>query len=107
MGMTDPHSYADDAQPSTKSIDLELYVDFTTSELHGTATLQLDKKAEGELDLDTRGLAIQSITSAEGTAVQFDLAPPDPIKGTRLRLHTTSDRVTIRYRTARDANALQ
>jgi leukotriene A-4 hydrolase/aminopeptidase len=107
MSMLDPHSYADSAQPNTKHIELELYVDFTTRELYGTATLHLDREAGGTLDLDTRGLAVQSVTDAKNSSVSFDLGAADPIKGTRLRLHTTSDRVKIRYRSSPEAMALQ
>lgn len=108
MVMLDPHSYADDTQPNTRSLDLDLIVDFTTQTLQGTATLTLDRAATGELDLDTRGLAIQSVVdAANNTAIPFDLSAADPIKGTRLRVHARTDRVTIRYRTAPDANAMQ
>lgn len=107
MSMLDPHSYADAAQPNTTRIELELTVDFTTHELYGTATLHLDRAAEGALDLDTRGLAIQSVTDAQNASVAFDLGQEDPIKGTRLRLHTKSDRVVVRYRSSPDAMALQ
>ncbi|MCK6544898.1 M1 family metallopeptidase [Myxococcota bacterium] len=107
MAMIDPHSFADDAQPSTKHLDLALTVDFDARVLRGQVTLVLDRAADGTLDLDTRGLAIQRAVDASGAAVPFDLAANDPIRGSRLRLHTKGDRVTITYTTSPDATALQ
>lgn len=107
MGMLDPHSYADDSQPSTSFIDLDLYVDFKARDLAGTVTLELDRPCTGVLDLDTRDLAIQSIVDGTNKAVPFELSAPDPIKGSRLRLTTHETRVTIRYRTSPSAVALQ
>jgi leukotriene-A4 hydrolase len=107
MPLADPHSYADDTQPRTTELELDLIVDFKTRDLFGTATLTLDRRANGVLDLDTRALAIQSVSDDSDKPVPFELGPPDPIKGTRLRLSLAGDRATIRYRTAPDATALQ
>jgi leukotriene A-4 hydrolase/aminopeptidase len=107
MAMRDPHSHADDSQPSTKHLELELDIDFTQRCVLGTATLLLDRAAGGQLDLDTKGLSISKIEDGRGNRLAFDLDTPDPIKGSRLIVHTTSDRVAITYRTAPDAIALQ
>lgn len=107
MALADPHSYADDTQPRTRHLDLDLDFDFRARDLGGTVTLTLETPASGTLDLDTRGLAIQSVTDGAGEPVAFELAAPDPIRGSRLRLSLRGDRATIRYRTSPDASALQ
>jgi aminopeptidase N len=107
MTTTDPHSYADDAQPSSQSLDLDLNVDFEARVLTGSAMIVLDRPADGELDLDTRNLAVQSITDGAGASLRFDLAPEDRVMGSRLRVHTHSDRVLIRYQTSPSAQAMQ
>jgi leukotriene-A4 hydrolase len=105
--MRDPHSHADDSQPSTKNLVLDLHLDFRDRCITGTATLELDRAADGRLDLDTKGLAINHVEDTAGQRLAFDLDTADPIKGTRLVVHTTSDRVKIAYRTGPDATALQ
>lgn len=107
MALRDPHSYADDAQPSVKHLILELSVDFDAETVGGTATLELDRHMEGQLDLDTRDLAITEVTDGAGNTLPFDLEPADRVKGSRLVVKGDGDRVMIRYRTAPNASALQ
>jgi leukotriene A-4 hydrolase/aminopeptidase len=107
MVMRDPHSHADDAQPSTRHLKLDLTVDFEERCVRGTAVLELDRRATGRLDLDTRGLAVSKIEDGAGNALPFEIERPDPIKGSRLTIETSSDRVAVTYRTAPDASALQ
>src|SRR4051812_34394657 len=98
----DPHSYAKASQARTKSFDLKLRVDFETRVLSGEVTLHFVAPSQGPLDLDTRGLIIESCS------VPHRLHAPDPILGARLELTLPAGaaQVTIRYRTARDASAL-
>ncbi|MGN6107110.1 MAG: M1 family aminopeptidase/hydrolase [Kofleriaceae bacterium] len=113
MGRRDPHSYNDDAQVETESLDLLARVDFEQKVLHGDATLKFRRAAETEgertLDLDTRGLEIERVEDGEGRQLRFELANEEPILGARLSIAlergTTS--VRIRYRTSPDASALQ
>jgi leukotriene-A4 hydrolase len=107
MALLDPHSYADADQPSTLRYTLELAIDFIAKTFSGTTTLELDRPASGVLDLDTRGLTIEAVTGPEGAALPFTLGEVDPIRGQRLRVETTADRVTIAYRTGAGATALQ
>ena len=107
MARLDPHSYWDDDQARVQHLDLSLTVDFGAHQLAGRATLELSRPAGGALDLDTRGLEIEAIIDAGGEACRFELGPTDAIKGERLRVFTDSDRVTIRYRTSKEASALQ
>jgi len=110
MARLDPHSYADDTQPKVVSLDWEARVDFPSRTLEAAATLTLAAAAKvGPLDLDSRGLEITSISDDRGDAVPFTLAASEPILGARLSLSLGEGvrSVTIRYRTAPDASALQ
>lgn len=109
MTRRDPHSYADDAQPRTKSLALALDVDFDRRVLDGVATLHLDGPRGGPLDLDTRGLAIRSVTTLGGAPLPFQLFDEEPILGRRLRVELPAGTAALRvaYETAPDASALQ
>src|SRR5438876_114949 len=103
MARLDPHSYADAAQARTRSFDFSAAVDFATRTLRCEVTLQLADAKPGPLDLDTRGLTIDSVS------VPHTLHPPDPILGARLELQLPAGatQVTLKYRTSPEASALQ
>ena len=109
MARHDPHSYADSAQPQTKSIALDLRVDFDAHLLAGEVALQFEEPGQGPLDLDTRGLRIESVASLEGAQLRFELAAPEPILGARLRIELPEGTagVRVRYSTSPEATALQ
>ena len=105
----DPHSYTDDRHAHVRSLAWEARVDFATSTLHATATLQFDAPSAGPLDLDTRGLDVATVTDDRGRTVAFVVHPVDAILGSRLALvlGEGTRAVIIAYRTAADASALQ
>ena len=105
----DPHSYADDAQPRTRHLDLDLRPDFETRTLRAETTLHLSEPGQGHFDLDTRGLAIESVELPGGSQLRFDLAREEPILGARLRIHLPEGTRAVRIRStaSRDATALQ
>jgi leukotriene-A4 hydrolase len=105
----DPHSYADVDQPRTRSIDLFLGVDFSRRTLEGEIALHFHEPGVGNLDLDTRDLRIDSVTSLDGAPLRYELAPAQPILGSRLRvtLPSRADGARIRYGTSPAASALQ
>ena len=103
----DPHSYADDDQPCTDRIDLQLWVDFLRSEVRGSVCLRFERAPTGPIDLDTRDLALEAVTDDSGEPIRFELEPPDPVLGRRLRVFPPGDVVRIRYRTSPQASALQ
>jgi aminopeptidase N len=107
MARTDPHSYFDDAQPRTRHVEVAWRVDFARRLVEGRLTLHLEG-GSGPLDLDTKGLAIASVT-AGGTALPFALAEEEPVRGRRLRLELPAGarEVVIAYRTSPDSPALQ
>ena len=68
MARLDPHSYADDTQPRTKSFDWQASVDFPGRVLHAEITLHFEEPAAGgPLDLDTRALSIDAVLDATGS----------------------------------------
>src|SRR5437870_620136 len=105
----DPHSYNDDRQPETESLDWKARFDFDARSIDGDATLTFKAKAAaGPLDLDTRDLVIDEVTDGS-KRLEFTLHPAEPILGARLsiQLPSGSKSVRIRYRTSPKASALQ
>jgi leukotriene-A4 hydrolase len=110
MARLDPHSYADDAQPRTKSFDWRASVDFSTRVLTAELTLRfVAPAAGGPLDLDTRALAVDAVLDAAGARLEHTLHAADPILGSRLEIAVPRgvESILIRYRTAPEASALQ
>jgi len=105
----DPHSYTDDRHAHVRSLAWEARMDFATRTLHASATLHFDEPSSGALDLDTRALHVTRVTDERGGAVGFELHPAEDILGSRLSLSLPEGTrsVTIEYRTAPDASALQ
>jgi leukotriene-A4 hydrolase len=105
----DPHSYADTAQPQTRSIDLTLRADFDRRVLEGEIALHFRAPGSGPLDLDTRDLRIDAVTLLDGTPLPHDLFAPEPILGARLRIDLPRGAagVRVRYATSPAATALQ
>src|SRR5581483_6760748 len=99
MARLDPHSYADDTQPTVTRLQLRARPDFAARTLDCEARLELS--GAGSVDLDTRGLAILSCDAA------YELAAPEGFLGQRLRVVAERPSVTIRYRTSPEASALQ
>src|SRR5882672_5836052 len=105
----DPHSYADTAQPQTRSIDLALRADFDRRVLEGEIALHFRTPGSGPLDLDTRELRIDAVTSLDGRPLRHELFAPEPILGARLRIDLPRGAagVRVRYETSPAATALQ
>ena len=110
MARLDPHSYADDAQPRTRSFEWNAIVDFDHRVLRAEVTLRFAAPAAGgALDLDTRALAIDAITGPGGEALPFTMHAAEPILGSRLEIAVPkgAESIRIRYRTSPEASALQ
>lgn len=109
MSLIDPHSYYDTDQPAAKRFHLDWRVDFDRHVIDGSARLELSAPGSGPLDLDTKGLTIDSATDQRGEAIPFELGDEDPILGRRLRLTLPADTttLTIHYSTSPEALALQ
>jgi len=109
MARRDPHSYADDTQAATESLELIARVDFAHRRLHAQATLRFAAPSGGQLDLDTRDLAIERVEDLDGRALDFVLHPAESILGARLAI-TLGDAaagVRLHYKTSPTASALQ
>lgn len=110
MARLDPHSYADDTQPRTRSFEWKARVDFETHTLSAEVTLRFTAPAAGgPLDLDTRALDVQAVTGPGGDALPFTLHPADLVMGSRLEVTVPkgAEYIHLRYRTSKDASALQ
>ena len=108
MARPDPHSHTDLTQPRQKHLVWKAEVDFAARTIRATATLRFDGGG-APVDLDSRGLAVESVTSVDGRPFPFELGPSEPILGERLRITLAPgvDTCVIRYRTGPDASALQ
>jgi leukotriene-A4 hydrolase len=105
----DPHSYSNPDQVRVEHIALDLAVDFAKKQLAGTATLRVRNETNANtLILDTNGLTISKIVVGNAP-VQFRLAAPDPILGSKLEIPIEGDTqsVAITYTTSPGARALQ
>src|SRR5437588_12128763 len=105
----DPHSYADTSQPQTQRISFDLRVDFELRVLSGEIELHFREPGGGPLDLDTNHLRIAVVSSLDGAPLRFEVANPEPILGSRLRIELPPQTrgVRVRYATSPGASALQ
>lgn len=109
----DPHTLGNPAVVRPVHVSLDLTLQFERKLIAGRATLSLhygQPRRARYLDLDTRGLAIQAVTTDEGRALPFVLQPEVPRLGRRLRItlgQPQPARVTIAYETSPEATALQ
>ena len=105
-----PHSCAQPDQCAVQHLDLDLLVDFDRKVLSGSATLKL-KQAVGatQLMLDTNGLVIKSVKSADDQFLSFTLRAREEALGRPLviDLPPNAGRVKITYETSPGAEALQ
>lgn len=109
----DPHSLGNPDVVRPVHVSLDLTLRFERKVIEGRASLSLHygrPRSARYLDLDTRGLVIQSVTTAEGRALPYVLQPELPRLGRRLRITLGAlrpARVTIVYETSPGATALQ
>lgn len=106
----DVHSYARPAEARVTDVALDLTADFAAKQLHGTAMLTLDRAPDAdEVVLDTRDLAIEQVTTPDGTPLTFTLGAADLHLGQPLTvsLPESGDRIVVHYRTSPEAAAVQ
>ncbi len=109
MSRLDPHSYADLSQGRVEHLEWKAALDFGARVITAEATLVLASKTHGPLDLDTRDLSIDAVTTLDGKPLPHELAKPEPIFGSRLRVELPrgTKSFKVRYRTSPQASALQ
>ena len=106
----DIHSFARPDEARVTHVALDLRADFAAKTLSGHAALTLQRAANAkEVVLDTRGLTIESVTDADGKALQFALGNEDKILGRPLTvpLAPATQGIVVNYHTSPDAAALQ
>lgn len=105
----DTASFARPLAARVTHVALDLDVDFNARRIGGTATLDIDRKPDArEIILDDAGLEIQSVTDASGAALDYKVgAATDLGAPLAIALRPDTRRIVIRYRSARDAGALQ
>ncbi len=109
MSRLDPHSYYDTTQPRTRHLDLNWFVNFRQHQIEGSVTLSLENPSGGPMDLDTKGLTIQSVYGDNGQPIPHQLEGEEAILGQRLRLDLPdgTKSIMISYVTSPEAIALQ
>jgi aminopeptidase N len=105
----DVHSYARPAEARVTNVDLDLTADFTRQQLTGTARFSVQATApDASLILDTRDLAIESISDTAGRPLTWSLGQADAILGAPLTVQLGVAReLLVRYHTSPNAAALQ
>ncbi|MEO6114293.1 MAG: M1 family metallopeptidase [Sphingomicrobium sp.] len=105
----DMHSYAKPLEARVTHVALDLAVDFQAKRLSGTATLDLQAKpGVKQIILDDKGLEIEAIADANGTALPYQVGAIDEKLGAPLIIHMgDAKKIVIRYKSAADSGALQ
>jgi len=95
MSRQDPHSYTDLEQGVIDKIDFRLRIDFEAKKIRGNVRLHLQKAVQGDFDLDTRALNIQSCFREGGGEIAWGMGEEDEILGRRMRLMLPEDTKVI------------
>ena len=109
MIKTDPHSYATPAIARVVHLHWKAKVNFESKTIEATASWNIDHNNADSIRLDTKDLAIRSVTLGDGSKSAFTLGKKDPILGQALTipLPRKTKSVIIEYVTSPEAEALQ
>jgi len=105
----DSHSYARPLEARVTHVALDLNVDFDAKRIGGTATLDIDRKADAKaIVLDDNGLEIASVTDGSRQPLPFRVGAKNPELGSPLTIELKPDtkRIVINYKSAPEASAL-
>lgn len=108
----DPHSNSRPEEISTKSVALDLNVNFETKIISGSVTFDLQNKTGARrFYLDTKDLIIESVTASPGNVeLKYELGASDPVKGEALIIYLPNPKqnryVTVNYQTKSSAAGL-
>src|SRR5215217_1362791 len=81
----DTASYARPLEARVHHVALDLTVDFEAKRVGGTATLDIDRKAQAkEIVLDDKGLEIESIADGDNQPLDYKVGTADPKLGAPL-----------------------
>ncbi|MGB3722515.1 MAG: M1 family metallopeptidase [Pacificimonas sp.] len=105
----DEWTYAQPQVARVTHVDLDLIADFAAKRMTGTATLDVDAAPGAEeIILDDGGLEIDSVTDADGNALDWTVGDADDLLGAPLTVQLNgAEQITIAYTSAPDAAALQ
>src|SRR5262245_21272838 len=111
---TDPYTLGNPRAVRPTHLSLDLTLDFQKKAVRGVCDLTLKYETDSlvpHLDLDTHDLKIAKTIDADtGKELRFELEPPVPFLGRRLRIALPARRprtVRVVYETGSDATALQ
>ena len=106
----DPHSYAKPLEARVTNVALDLVVDFAGKTIGGTATLDIDRKANAkEIVLDRKGYEVEAVTDGKGQPLDYRFGAADENLGTPfiIGLRPDTQKIVVRYRSTPEAGALQ
>ena len=105
----DPHSYSIPAIAKVVHLHWKAKVNFDSKTIEATASWTIDHNKADSIRLDTKDLAIKSVTLSDGSKPPFTIGKKDQILGQVLSIPLTADTksVTIEYVTSPEAEALQ
>src|SRR3954471_9405967 len=105
----DTHSYAKLLEARVTHLALDLGIDFNRKRIGGTATLDIDRKADAkQIILDDKGLAIQSVADGAGQKLSWTVGAANKDLGApfSIALRPDTKRIVIHYESAPNAGAL-
>ena len=106
----DPHSFVSPDEAVVKHLRWTAKIDFQTKTIDAVATWDIHVADNADLiTFDTKNLKIDSVWLDDKTPGQYRLAEVDPLLGQALSVLVTpgTARVSIKYQTSPDAEALQ
>ena len=106
----DLHSYAKPLEARVTNVALDLAVDFPAKTIAGTATLDIDRKANAkEIILDRKGYEVEAVTDGNGKPLDYRFGATDEKFGTPfiISLRPDTQKIVVRYRSTPEAGALQ
>ncbi len=105
----DPHSHARPEEARVKHVSLDLTADFERKVLHGTATLDIERRADADrIFLDVDGLLIKSVRTNVGEPTWRETRRrTDMGSALEIPLWPGANQIVIEYETSPQAGALQ
>lgn len=107
----DTHTFSKPEEAVVKHLDLDIAVDFDTQTISGKASWLIDNRSKGnEIIFDQNTLDIQKVTLGDDEKeTSFALGDEVPFHGKPLKvtIDANTTKVTIYYKTTKDAVALQ
>lgn len=104
----DHHSHARPHEAVITHLDLDITVDMAGEQIHGTASYAVKAENAEWILLDTDGLTIETVTNGAGDKLDFSMGDSTLLgRALKVALPKGTDRITVAYRTGKNAKALQ